>query len=154
MAPKNYTLQKNSDHEEENNNADGEQQMEDSNNSQNAPDGLGDTCPTSALPASSPSSEDEREWNSRFDPTTPNGGCFWMALNSDGSVAGCSSSNTHGPSTTTMQIAEVMMGLIQRREQEDAQSSQAAANDAARPKAKPKPKARFLNYKKKDRKKN
>ena len=87
MAPKNYTPQKNSDHEEENNNADGEQQMEDSNNSQNAPeDGLGDTCPTSALPASSPSSEDEREWNSRFDPTTPNGGCFWMALNSDGSV--------------------------------------------------------------------
>ena len=153
MAPKNYTLQKNSDHEEENNNADGEQQMEDSNNSQNAPDGLGDTCPTSALPASSPSSEDEREWNSRFDPTTPNGGCFWMALNSDGSVAG-SSTNTHGPSEQTMRIAEVLMGLVQRREQEDAQSSQAAANDAARPKAKPKPKARFLNYKKKDRKKN
>ena len=129
--------------------------MEDSNNSQNAPDGLGHTCPTtttvsSALPASSPSSEDEREWNSRFDPTTPNDGCFWMALNSDGSVAG-SSTNTHGPSEQTMRIAEVLMGLFQRREQEDAQSSQ-AADDAARPKAKPKPKARFLNYQKKDRK--
>ena len=150
MAPKNYTPEKIDDHDGENN-ADGEQQVqvEDPNSSQNAPHG-----PEPALlPASSQSSEDEREWNSRFDTTANDGGCFWMALDSDGTVTG-SSSNDHGPSLQTMQIAQVMMGLIARREEEDREDALRAAEEAQRPKAKakPAPKARFQNYKKKNRK--
>lgn len=151
MAPKNYMPEKIDDHDGENN-ADGEQQVqvEDPSNSQNnAPHG-----PEPALlPASSQSSEDEREWNSRFDTTANDGGCFWMALDSNGSVTG-SSSNDHGPSPQTMQIAQVLRGLIAQREEEDREDARRAAEEAARPKskAKPAPKARFQNYKKKNRK--
>ena len=76
-----------------------------------------------------------------------------MALDSNGSVTG-SSSNDHGPSPQTMQIAQVLRGLIAQREEEDREDARRAAEEAARPKskAKPAPKARFQNYKKKNRK--
>ena len=140
--------------------------MEDPNNSQGAPGGdeqIMSPTYSSELPASSLSSENKREWNSRFaNTTTPlqgsssqsnttgETGGFWMALNDDGNVAG-STPNQHGPSTASMQLAQVLMGFLAQRGQEDQEEAwMGMAAETTLPKAKPKPrpKARFQNYKK------